>query len=143
MTGILMSDTESKSEIVDVLIAGAGIDGLIAALCLHRAGFSVRVNERLAMLDPIGFGIVLQPLCVKLLYELGLETQLNEIGIDIRKSLYYSHHAQLVYAETRESNTLIDFNKTVSALININLSSNHISSHCVHLDTYKRKYTDQ
>ncbi|CAF1637765.1 unnamed protein product [Adineta ricciae] len=101
MTGILMSDTESKSEIVDVLIAGAGIDGLIAALCLHRAGFSVRVNERLAMLDPIGFGIVLQPLCVKLLYELGLETQLNEIGIDIRKSLYYSHHAQLVYAETR------------------------------------------
>ena len=92
---------EVNSDLVDVLIAGGGIGGLVTALCLQRAGFSVRVHERLAVLEPVGFGIVLQPPCVKLLYELGLESKLNDIGIGIRKSLYHSHHGQLVYQEAR------------------------------------------
>jgi 2-polyprenyl-6-methoxyphenol hydroxylase-like FAD-dependent oxidoreductase len=92
---------EVNSDLVDVLIAGGGIGGLVTALCLHRAGFSVRVHERLEILEPIGFGIVLQPFCVKLLNELGLKSELDEIGIRIIKSVYYSQQGQVIYQEAR------------------------------------------
>jgi 2-polyprenyl-6-methoxyphenol hydroxylase-like FAD-dependent oxidoreductase len=92
---------KASSDMVDVLIAGAGIGGLVAALCLHRAGYSVRVHERMSVLDPIGFGLNLQPFCVKLLYELGLEREMDEVNIRSAKALFYSRHGQLIYQEVR------------------------------------------
>ncbi|CAF1091215.1 unnamed protein product [Rotaria sordida] len=85
----------------DILIAGAGISGLVTALCLHRAGFSVRIHERAQKLEEAGFGLNLQPYCVKLLYELGLESEMNEVGIRNNKAVLYSRHGQFIHQDPR------------------------------------------
>ena len=59
-----------------VLIAGGGIGGLTAALCLAEAGFEVAVFERSAELGEIGAGIQLSPNCTRVLHHLGLEPAL-------------------------------------------------------------------
>ncbi len=92
---------KASSDVVDVLIVGAGIGGLVIALCLHRAGFCVRVHERVPVLESIGFVVNLQPFCVKLLHELGLESKMDEIGIRTGKALYHSRNGQLIYQEVR------------------------------------------
>ena len=46
---------------MDVVIAGAGIGGLAAALALHRTGHRVRVFEAAAEIKELGLGINLQP----------------------------------------------------------------------------------
>jgi 2-polyprenyl-6-methoxyphenol hydroxylase-like FAD-dependent oxidoreductase len=88
-------------DVVDVLIAGAGIGGLVTALCLHRAGFSVSIREQAQILEPTGFGLLLLPYCVKLLYELGLERELEEVGIRPRSAIYYSRNGQFICQEPR------------------------------------------
>ena len=40
-----------------IAIAGAGIGGLTAAMCLHRAGFDVEVFEAVSELKPLGGAI--------------------------------------------------------------------------------------
>ncbi|CAF0804734.1 unnamed protein product [Adineta steineri] len=97
-----MHDAKSiPTDLVDVLIVGGGIGGLVTALCLHREGYSVRVHERVAAVEPIGFGLNLQPFSVKVLYELGLEHELDEVGIRGAKALFYSRHGQLIYSEVK------------------------------------------
>lgn len=86
---------------VDAIIAGAGIGGLVCALCLHRAGYSVRVYERMAVLEPIGFGFNLQPFSVKLLYELGLENEMDGVGVRTSKTLFYSRRGQLICEDVK------------------------------------------
>ncbi|MGZ5187150.1 MAG: NAD(P)-binding protein, partial [Caldimonas sp.] len=51
----------SSSESLPVLIAGAGIGGLAAALALAREGFRVEVLEQSAEIGEIGAGIQLGP----------------------------------------------------------------------------------
>ncbi len=36
-----------------IVIAGAGIGGLTAAMCLHRAGFDVEVFDQVSELKPL------------------------------------------------------------------------------------------
>jgi salicylate hydroxylase len=55
-----------------VIIAGAGIGGLTAALALARHGFRVTVLEQTERLAEIGAGIQLSPNASRLLLELGL-----------------------------------------------------------------------
>ena len=56
-----------------VVIVGAGIGGLVAALSLHAAGHrDIRVIERVRELRPLGVGINLLPHAVRELTELGL-----------------------------------------------------------------------
>lgn len=54
------------------LIAGAGIGGLCAALCLARAGFRVSLFEKAKGLDEIGAGLQLSPNASAILHELGV-----------------------------------------------------------------------
>ncbi len=55
-----------------ILIAGAGIGGLTAALALRRAGFAVTVIEAAPQLEEIGAGIQLSPNASGILIALGL-----------------------------------------------------------------------
>ncbi|MBN8965291.1 MAG: NAD(P)-binding protein, partial [Rhizobiales bacterium] len=55
-----------------VLIAGAGIGGLSAALMLARAGFRVTLLEQAERLEEIGAGIQLSPNATRILIALGL-----------------------------------------------------------------------
>jgi salicylate hydroxylase len=60
-----------------VIIAGAGIGGLTAALALARNGFRVTVLEQVERLAEIGAGIQLSPNASRLLLELGLGDRLR------------------------------------------------------------------
>lgn len=60
-----------------VLIVGAGIGGLSAALCLARRGHAVQILEQSASPTTSGAGIQLSPNCTKVLHSLGLAEALD------------------------------------------------------------------
>jgi salicylate hydroxylase len=60
-----------------VVIAGAGIGGLTAALALAKRGFQVSVIEQAAQLEAIGAGIQLSPNASRVLIALGLGYRLT------------------------------------------------------------------
>ena len=61
---------------MNVLIAGGGIGGLTAALCLARLGNSVSVFEQSPVFGEVGAGLQLSPNCTRVLHDLGLEKSL-------------------------------------------------------------------
>ena len=60
-----------------VVIVGAGIGGLAAAVALRQRGVEVSVYERSARLEEVGAGIQVGPNAVKVLRALGLEEELR------------------------------------------------------------------
>ncbi|MFI9386714.1 flavin-dependent oxidoreductase [Kutzneria sp. NPDC052558] len=73
-----------------IVIVGAGIGGLTAALTLHRAGFDCVVHEQSEQVRELGVGFNMLPHAVKELAALGLLDRLDEIGIRAHE-LFYSH----------------------------------------------------
>lgn len=65
---------------LDVVVVGAGIGGLAAALLLARAGASVSLLERAAAPTRVGTGILLQPNGLAVLAGLGLADGLEHSG---------------------------------------------------------------
>ena len=65
---------------MDILIAGAGIGGLSAALFLNAAGHRVRLFEAVSALKELGVGINMQPHAVRELARLGLQPRLEAAG---------------------------------------------------------------
>jgi len=61
-----------------ILIAGAGIAGLAAALAFARRGFSVEIFERSAALEEIGAGLQLSPNATRILDDLGVLERLRD-----------------------------------------------------------------
>lgn len=59
-----------------ILIAGGGIGGLTAGLCLAKNGHEVEVLEQASELGEAGAGIQLSPNCTRVLHHLGLEQAL-------------------------------------------------------------------
>jgi 2-polyprenyl-6-methoxyphenol hydroxylase-like FAD-dependent oxidoreductase len=84
-----------------IVIAGAGIGGLVSAMCLHRAGFDVRVFEAVGELKPLGVGINIQAGAVRILCGLGLEPALAATGIETRELRYANRHGQTIWADPR------------------------------------------
>lgn len=60
-----------------VVIAGAGIGGLTAALALAARGFRVRIIETAERLEEAGAGLQLSPNATRILVELGLHKRLS------------------------------------------------------------------
>jgi salicylate hydroxylase len=65
-----------------ILIAGAGIGGLTAALACLRQGFDVEVYEQAKELKEVGAGLQLAANGNRALYELGLEKELNRLSCE-------------------------------------------------------------
>jgi len=84
-----------------VLIAGGGIGGLTAALCLHRAGIPATVFEAVADPRPLGLGINLQANAVRVLHALGLEAELAAVGVETRELIYMNRHGQEIWRDAR------------------------------------------
>src|SRR5690348_13738973 len=84
-----------------IVIAGAGIGGLTAAMCLHRAGFDVEVFEAVNALKPLGVAITIPAAAVRILSGLGLEPALAATGIETRELRYATRHGQTIWADPR------------------------------------------
>jgi 2-polyprenyl-6-methoxyphenol hydroxylase-like FAD-dependent oxidoreductase len=70
----------SPSEEADVLVVGAGIAGLTAAIALHQAGISVRIIERARALTPAGGALTIWPSAQAALARIGLAEAVADIG---------------------------------------------------------------
>lgn len=84
-----------------VLIAGAGIAGLAMGLTLHQLGIPFRIYERVGEMRPLGVGINIQPNAVRELYDLGLQSHLDAIGVRTRQYGFYTKTGLEIWAEPR------------------------------------------
>lgn len=84
-----------------IIIAGAGIGGLTAALCLHEAGFEVKVFESVKEIKPLGVGINTLPHCVRVLTNLGLQEKIAEWAVETSDLVYFNRFGQQFWSEPR------------------------------------------
>lgn len=84
-----------------VVIAGAGIGGLTAALFLHRQGIAVEVFEQAQDIRALGVGIVLMPHAVAQLAALDLLPALDAIATRSAHMYYQTRRGQGVWDEPR------------------------------------------
>ncbi|WP_063734697.1 flavin-dependent oxidoreductase [Streptomyces sp. RTd22] len=86
---------------MSVVIAGAGIGGLTAALSLHAAGIGATVVESAREIRPFGVGINLLPHAVRELTELGLGDSLADLGVATAENVYADRHGRRIFSEPR------------------------------------------
>jgi 2-polyprenyl-6-methoxyphenol hydroxylase-like FAD-dependent oxidoreductase len=86
---------------LQVLIAGAGIGGLTAALALLEAGIEAELFERAHEIQELGVGINLLPHAVKELAALGLLPALDRAGVRTRRLILMNRFGQPVWEEPR------------------------------------------
>lgn len=86
---------------MSVIIAGGGIAGLSLGLTLHQIGVPFHIYESAAELKPMGVGINLQPNAVRELFDLGLEAELEQIGIRTQQLGFYSKLGKTIWEEPR------------------------------------------
>lgn len=84
-----------------VVLIGAGIGGLTAALSLHAVGHEAVVVEATQDLRPLGVGINLLPHAVGVLAGLGLADELAETGIPTAESVHFDRHGHRIWGEPR------------------------------------------
>ncbi|MBA58027.1 MAG: hypothetical protein CMQ40_02525 [Gammaproteobacteria bacterium] len=75
-----MSLNSGSKYLLNVGVVGAGIGGLVAALCFSRKNCKVTVIEKTELKGEAGAGIQLSPNCLKVLFDLGLEPQLRHFS---------------------------------------------------------------
>jgi 2-polyprenyl-6-methoxyphenol hydroxylase-like FAD-dependent oxidoreductase len=71
-----------------VIVVGAGIGGLVTALCLHREGIDCEIYEQSERIRELGVGINVLPHAVKHLAALGLVERLDEVAIRTHELIY-------------------------------------------------------
>ncbi|KAF5502724.1 5-methylphenazine-1-carboxylate 1-monooxygenase [Colletotrichum aenigma] len=85
-----------------IIIAGAGIGGLAAALSLHAAGFTdIHIFEASSQLTTLGVGINVQPSAVLILRNLGLIEAVEKTGIKTQELNFYNRHGHPILSEPR------------------------------------------
>lgn len=70
-----------------VVVVGAGIGGLTAALALSRQGYGVTLVERRTRLTETGAGLQLSPNATRVLVDLGLEGPLRRVAVEPERVL--------------------------------------------------------
>jgi 5-methylphenazine-1-carboxylate 1-monooxygenase len=84
-----------------ILIAGGGIAGLSLGLTLQQIGVPFHIYESAPELRPMGVGINLQPNAVRELFDLGLDAELDKIGIRTRQLGFYTKLGKTIWEEPR------------------------------------------
>lgn len=79
-----------------IVIAGAGVGGLTAALALAQAGKKILLLERAAKIEEIGAGLQIAPNAGRILAQLGLEPELNELGLEPQAINIRDNNARLL-----------------------------------------------
>lgn len=84
-----------------IAIAGAGIGGLTAALCLHEKGFKPQVFEFVSEIRPLGVGINVMPHSSEVLHGLGLGDRMDAMAIRTRCIEYRTRFGHLIQSDPR------------------------------------------
>jgi 2-polyprenyl-6-methoxyphenol hydroxylase-like FAD-dependent oxidoreductase len=88
-----------------IIIAGAGIGGLVCALHLHAHGFhDIHIFEASSTLATLGVGINVQPSAVLILRNLGLLPAMTATGIQTGSLNYYDRFGNPIIIEPRGIN---------------------------------------
>ncbi|HEY0315495.1 MAG TPA: flavin-dependent oxidoreductase [Sphingomonas sp.] len=82
-----------------IVISGAGIGGLTAALSLQKAGIDVTVHEAVTEIAPMGVGINILPHAARELIDLGLEEAIDRFAIRTTAMRYYAGSGELVIGQ--------------------------------------------
>jgi salicylate hydroxylase len=93
-----------QSHRIPFLVVGGGIGGLATALALSRKGYPVHLIEKAHEFSEIGAGIQIAPNGSRMLYELGILTELSTYAV-------YPQRMILVDALSDELLTTLDFGK--------------------------------
>src|SRR5690349_1143288 len=84
-----------------IVIVGGGIAGLTLAMHLHARGIDSIVYERVPDLKELGVGITLLPHAMREFTALGVDKELETLGIENRESAFFNRFGQLIYKEPR------------------------------------------
>jgi 5-methylphenazine-1-carboxylate 1-monooxygenase len=84
-----------------IVIVGAGIVGLTAALALRQAGWRPVVYEAANPIVPLGVGINVLPHAMRELAALGLLEDVRALGVEIDELVYLTRHGRRVWREPR------------------------------------------
>ncbi|MGW2557766.1 flavin-dependent oxidoreductase [Streptomyces sp. NPDC001514] len=86
----------------EIVVAGAGIGGLVTALSLHAAGYTrIRVLEAAAEIRPLGVGLNILPHAIGELTDLGLYERLAERAVQTADFFLYHRTGGLIWREPR------------------------------------------
>ena len=84
-----------------VIIAGAGVGGLVTALMLHARGIDCELFEQADAVRELGVGINTLPHAIKELAELGLLDRLDAVAIRTYELFYTNRLGQEIWREPR------------------------------------------
>jgi salicylate hydroxylase len=84
---------------LDIAIAGCGVAGLASAALLKRQGARVVVFDKLETPQPIGSGLILQPVGLHVLDALGVGARIRELGAPIAR--LYGRSGERVVLDVR------------------------------------------
>lgn len=84
-----------------IVVVGGGIAGLSFALSLHQRGIACEVYESVPQVKELGVGITLLPHAMRELSALGVQPQLEAVGIENLESVFFNRFGQFIYREPR------------------------------------------
>ena len=84
-----------------IAVVGGGIGGLSLALALKQRGLACDVFETVPEVRELGVGITLLPHAMRELAALGLQEQLEAVGIENEESVFFNRFGQFIYKEPR------------------------------------------
>jgi 2-polyprenyl-6-methoxyphenol hydroxylase-like FAD-dependent oxidoreductase len=84
-----------------VVVVGGGIAGLAFALSMHQRGMACDVYESVPQVKELGVGITLLPHAMRELSALGVQPELEAVGIENLESVFFNRFGQYIYREPR------------------------------------------
>jgi 2-polyprenyl-6-methoxyphenol hydroxylase-like FAD-dependent oxidoreductase len=96
-----MTQAQAGSGQPGIVVVGGGIAGLAFALSLQQQGLLCDVYESVAEVRELGVGITLLPHGMRELAALGLQAELEAVGIENLESVFFNRFGQFIYKEPR------------------------------------------
>lgn len=93
--------TQKNPQSIKIAVVGGGIAGLGFALALHQQGVQCDVYESVPDVKELGVGITLLPHAMRELANLGLQAELEAVGIENLESVFFNRFGQYIYKEPR------------------------------------------